>query len=390
MDDGRPAIEVELIAAEGGDVARVELGRPRRRWWPVAAAVVAAWVVVAVLVGGGDPEPAAVEPTTTTDDRSPSTTLPPARPRPSTTTTASTILEGAPLVGRATGWRLLAFSGSPGRSRVVDLDTGLSTAVELRALLGVGAGGVFVEGNGGVQWVADPLDDASVVDLGDSWQIVPVAGTDRAWLSVPTPDRSSVSEVVLVRVTDGTELARLPVPPSGWVVGEAAGRLVLAGGGDTFVVDPAGAIEPLDGQPIAASGDHVYLSVCDDDLTCSTEAHDVRTGGVTTIEGLGQAAWYGAASARPGGGFIAASQSPQGTEQSLLVLPTGTRPVLPDGLIGVAQYQSAWSPDGSLLFVPSRVGIHVIDPFADGGPVEVTRIDLPSNGDVQLAVLGSP
>lgn len=368
----------------GGDITRIELGGgPRRRWWPFVAGGIAAWVVLAAVVGssGGDDDDAGGLTTSTTTER---TTTTERRPR-SPTSTTSPVLEGAPFLGRETGWQLIVPNAGPGPGRLIDLDTGTVSEFEDSAVLDTKPGGALVQDeNGRTAWAPFPFADATRVALhgvGIHGAFL-VEGEELAWL-IDSDASDETRTASLVSLVDGSAVGSVELPASSWVVDVLGDDLVVFTAGDTFLVGLDDRRELVDGETLGAVfGGRVLVHRCDGELRCRTVAvradgHEVRLVIPVPLYGSHRAG-----------------------ERSLLVLTTpGDRAYIVDsngevvevgGLHTYPQgaWGSAWTPGDEFLLVPYVGEIRVIEPFADGGPVELPEIPVDVDDGVQLAVVG--
>jgi hypothetical protein len=351
-----------------GDVTTVELGT-RRKWLGVVAlGAVAAGAGVALT--GGDAEEA--QPPTSTS---------------SSTTTSSSVVVEAPLLGQTTGWQLV-LSPNGVVSQIVDLDSGELRAVNFGAMAAVGDGGIVTSSSDGrLFWRPAPFDDDTAVPLsaGRS-RVVPVPGQSQVWVVDVGP--STESGIRLLSLDTGAVVREPSIGTLSSVVGLVGTSLVVAGGGDAFVVGVDGAVGRIaDGSPFGVLGDRVLVSRCDDDLDCNAVAVDPATGEDEPVPGFGQAPWEQIGPSHPVGGILV--HVPNGGV--LVLTPDGDLRGLPEPVEVGAVHGAAWTPDGSRLLVPAGQGeVLVIDPVAPGGATVVTSLRLGNGPGTALAVVGPP
>ena len=352
------------------DVTTVELGTTRR-WLGVV--VVAAATAAVVVVAAGDDSGEDARPTTTT-----ATSL--------ATTTSTSSLPGAPLMGAPTGWQLV-LSPNGVVSQVVDLDTGDLRAVNFGAMVAVGDGGVVTASSDGrLFWRSAPFDDATAVplDAGRRSRVLPLPAQRQAWVVDVGP--TTESGVRLLSLDTGDVLREPSIGTLSSVVGVLGTSLVVAGGGDAFVVDVDGAVRRVaEGVPFAVLGERILVTRCDDELDCAAVAVDPATGDEQAVPGFGQAPWSPVGPAHPVGGILV--EVPNGGV--LVLTPSGDLRGLPEPVDVSAIFGAAWTPDGSRLLVPAgQDEVLVIDPVAAGGASVVTTLRLGSGAGTTLAVVG--
>ena len=370
------------------DLNQVSIGPDRRRLWTVVLAAAALWIGVVVVLDNGKDTNDASAPATATTPSTPSTATnePPATQRSTTSTIA---LPGAPLLGRPTGWSLVV-ENSPAVTRVIDLDTGAVELIELANIVASNADGV-VAGSPVATWHPFPLDDATAVPLGDNLGLaLLVPGRDVAWITDYRQNLAQPPRARLVSLTDGTTALEVPIAASVYVVGLAGGSLVLSAGGNGVLVDPNGARRELpEGQPMGAMGDSVVLSTCES-LDCRTLLYDVTTGATSEItELLADPFSFISGPTHPDGSMVVVGRDGNTPRPSLLG-PDGLLPLLPPDIEGSNVHNGVWTPDGALLLVPTRGAVAVIDPFAAGGPVQVSSFDIRSATGATLAIMPTP
>lgn len=380
-----------------GDVTRVELGAGRRRLWPIVGGAVAAWLLLAAVLGSGGeaPDPAPGPSSTSPDTTGSSTT----RRGPVATTTTTAVLAGAPLLGRPTGWHLvLGPVRTAGAARVLDLDTGVVSSLRVGSRLGFGAlfgpprpDGVFTQNSSaGVLWWRFPFASGTEVFLGPAADggVFPVDGADRAW--VVLGQSAAVNDARLVSLADGAPLAAVELPAGSAVLGAVGELLVVSVGGDTFRVGADGSTARIsNGQPEVVVRDEVLVRSCDENLRCGTTAVDVATGSSRAVPGVGpDDAVSAVGPPHPDGRAVVVVGDPGRPPGAAVLLgPDGAVPLVPDDVAAHELWAAAWSPDGSLLFVPAGAGIVVVDPFAAAGPRRVATLPLPEAAGVRLAVV---
>jgi hypothetical protein len=354
-------------------VSTVELGG-RRRWALVAAGALVAWVLVAVVVGSGggseddEGEPAPAAPTTTPAT---STTAPPGEVvglSPQEPSVAD-LPPGVHLV-------LLPGSGSP---LDVDLATGTARELPFPAVVASQPDGLFTASDEGAQWRPFPFDEATAVPLAADGAVIPVPGEARAWVW-------SAGRATLVSLADGSEVARRSLPAAAEVVGAVPAGLVVVDGGDTFVLGVDGGTAGIDGEAIAVTGDAVVVRRCDGagssregELDCAVVAVDVAvaedTGSERRLRALDSAVRLRVDAVHPDGRPLVRVEAPGDDAAYGLLGVDGVTPVLPPGVAPTSGHAD-WTPDGELLVVRTADVLRVVDPFADGGPVEVGSFQL--------------
>jgi len=338
--------------SSNGDVRLVELGGGRRRWWLVAAGLVVVWIVAASLVGGAG------------DDAATPTTGPAA----STSSTALVLepVPGGPLLGAPSGLHLVAPSRT-GTVRVLDLDSGSVTRVALDGTpLAVRGDGVVTRTlDGDVVWRPFPFEDDTAVLLqtgGGGAVAFLASGDDLVWLAASERERTVMH---LFRLEDGRLEASVELPPAALPVAAVGTSLLVTG-------------EAGGGVLVAPDG--------------STRA----VGSV--LAGVGTSSWYPVGATHPDGRLLVSLQVDGDAREELVLLgPDGPAPVLPPDLAVLttpAFATTAWTPDGSLLLIAFAGRLRVVDPFAEGGPVEVGSFPFAVATFLPLAVVaadsGSP
>lgn len=348
----------------------VRLGGGRGRWWLVGAVVLAAGAFAVTSVGGGEPVGAPASSSTSTSS-----------------TTSTSLLAGAPLLGRPTGWHLVVPGGDGApTTRVVDLDTGEVSTLR-GPVLGPGRpDGVFTRAAGGpVVWRPFPFERATGVELGSADLVLSTPGSDLAWLVGPPALPARLVTLAGGSVAAATIVRSVDLPPATTAVGITGAGLVVDGAGDAFVLRADGFHELADGRPVAVLGGEVLVQRCETELRCTIVAVDAETGVSRIVPGLEGGVVDVVGPAHPDGRLMATVADPT---FGVLLLGRGTpRPVVPDGTNFGALAGAAWSPDGALLFVPDVDGVRVVDPFGDGGPREITMLRVRGAGSGQLAVV---
>ena len=346
----------------------VRLGGGRGRWWMVGAVIVAAGAVVAGNLGRGG-EPGAG----------------PASSSSSTAPTSTSLVEGAPLLGRPTGWHLVlpGGDGAP-TTRVLDLDTGEVTTVRGPVVGPPRPDGVFTRGvDGVVVWRPFPFDRATVVELASADVVFSSPASDLAWLIGPAPLPARLVTLAGGSVEAAAVVRSIDLPPETTAIGATRHGLVVEGAGDAFVHRGAGFEELADGQPLGVLGaEEVLVQRCDAGLACEIVAVAVAVGlgDERRVPGLETGVLDVVGPTHPDGRLVVA------TGAGVVLVGSGPpQPVLPEASDLLAL--GAWSPDGALLFVPDVDAIRVVDPFAAGGPRELTSIRVRGVGSGQLAVV---
>lgn len=349
------------------------MGGPRQRLRPLLlGGVVAALLAVGLVLGQDDsPTPPSAEGrdgAPSTSDRSTTTT---ARPRATTTSTTEVPVPLLPGSGVQ-----LVVSGRPGRAHLIDLDTGVTSDIELGTfaevfdLLPV-RGGVVAMLSGGVTYL--PLPSGEPVPLGEANQVLP-GGPAAVWLVRGDDPYELTGRAQLVDLR-GNALTGLVQPPSGWIVGTWARGLIVQAGGRIYAVDLAGEVTPLaTGEVLGVSEGWILARTCDEEATCGLVVWDadrrreqeVRT---TPEDRLG---YFGASVVVEPGGDRAAllSYGPEGTTLSIVDL-SGGPPITVDEIGELSDV--AWLP-GDLGLVAARSGELLRVRLDDGrAVVEVLR-----------------
>ena len=337
----------------------------------MAVLAVAAIGLVAAVAGatGGDEESTPPTPPTPSVDPGPA--------RQASTTTVA----GAPLLGRATGWHLLAAgSGNP---IVVELDTGAMTEASVEGTVVARTPAGVVTAGSSLVWRPFPFDDGDEITLAGPGRAFPAPEPDLLWVV----EDASAGTARLVSLVDGGLRGVAELPPDATIVGAHRDGLVIEAGGDTFVLDPDGSARHVfDGTPIAVVGEDVLVWSCDTNLSCTTASVHLPDGrvadGFVDVPGSN---FLAAGPAHPDGRLIVHEPGAVSRQRFLLVGPAGAQPVLPANVIGIDMWGATWSPDGTLLFARQANDILVVDPFAAGGPRLVTSFGLTAGGS--LAVL---
>jgi hypothetical protein len=371
------------VSGDDGGVRLVELGGGRRRWVLLAAGLVVAWIAAASLVGGRGDDDAT---TSTTSGTTPTTGAP------------AEVIEGAPLLGAATGLHLVAPSGD-GTARVVDLDSGAVTTVALDGTpVAVRGDGVLTRSAGGVAvlWRGFPFDDVTVVLLqtggAASDDAFPVAGADLLWLTSGA-GRRGPAVASLFSLVDGELEAQVELPAGGVAVGAVGSSLLVADRDGGVLIAPDGSTTPLGcGETPPPLGAEVSLR-SSGTLSCETVAVDPATGDLSVVPGTRTRSWRPVGAAHPDGRLLVSMQADPGARDELVLLGAeGAAPVLSAELAAMttpAFASTAWTPDGSLLLVAFAGRLHVVDPFAEGGPVEVRSFPFAVATFLPMAVVSS-
>lgn len=349
------------------------MGGSRQRLRPLLlAGVVVALLGAGLVLGQGDPqapggsEDRAGEPST---DRSSTTTT--TRPRPTTTSTTAVPVPILPGSGVQ-----LVVSGRPGRAELLDLDTGVTSVIELGPfaeifdLLPVGGGVVAMLG-GEATYL--PLPTGEPVPLGEASYLLP-AGPDAVWLMVGDDPYDRTSHARLVDL-QGAPLAGPIRPPSGWIAGAWDEGLIVQAGGRIYAIDLDGDIAPIAaGEVLGVSEGRLVARVCDDTASCDLTVwradlrgrQEIRT---TSADRLG---YFGVSVVVQPDGDRAAfmSYGPEGSTLSILDLAGGP-PIVVDEIGEISDV--AWLPrDLGLVAVERGELLHVrLD--GDRASVDVLR-----------------
>lgn len=351
-----------------------EDGTRSRRWWPVVAGGLVAWVVLANVVdtGGGSEE---AQPSSSATTAATSTI----------STTTIQVLEGAPLLGVDTGWSLLATT--PVDARLIDLDTGEIHAVpwgDDEVVVATSAGAV-VQGSH-LTWWPVPFDASTSVPLDGSGVPIAPPGDGVVWLEDITHEGVDL-RAQLVSLADGHLLGTVTVPSGQWLLGAVGPSLIVRAGGNTYRLAVDGqAVAIADGGAFGMLGDRVVLEACDDTLRCKMRLADTETGEAVEVRfpyGVGS---FVRATAVSSAGWVIV-EPPQAP--AFIVGPARETLDWPAEL-DVRPTGGTWTPDGRLFLAAGPSDVHVVDLFADGGPVIVTSFSMPVPGWASLTVLAPP
>jgi hypothetical protein len=134
----------------------------------------------------------------------------------------------------------------------------------------------------------------SVFELGESWAVLPVPGTNMVWSAAGSPDAAMV-----FRRTDLSQGVEVPgeieVPFGSWpvAVDPATGGLIVQVAGRLFSLGLDGVERIGTGELIAASRDQLIVRDCDDLLVCALWTIDRSTGDASqvTVDDPATGAW---------------------------------------------------------------------------------------------------
>lgn len=257
-------------------------------------------------------------------DRSSSSSASTTTSSSSTTTTSTTIattttIPGSQL-GGASGVRVVVASRSG--VALVDLDTGATTPVRVdpeAQIIPVEGG--FVASSTVVEFFAEPYD-APPVTLGTASVAYPAWDGDLVWL-VRFNDQNFSARLVDTAAHDVAGPFTVGTPYG--VVGAVRQGLVTSIHGGVYLIDRTGAARRIAiGEVIAAGGDRVLVSTCDEHLSCAMEVVDVATGRTVPVHG-DPPAGYASGVISPDGRMAAFVEYDQSQPSVIVVdLDTGT------------------------------------------------------------------
>src|SRR5439155_8086184 len=196
----------------------------------------------------------------------------------------------------------------------LDVDTGELRDVPLpnNSPLIARARGVVVQGPGGVDFYAAPFDRAPV-ELSEprDASVFPSSEADRLWIAQYESARPRVTEIDTAgNVTAGP----FDLPASGSIVGAVNDGVVGFAHGSIYVLDRDGRTRRIGfGDVVAASGDRVIATTCDEALQCSLTVIDVGSGVTTPLGAIASE-----------DGYPQGIVSPDGTTAVLYVVVNGS------------------------------------------------------------------
>jgi hypothetical protein len=397
--DGVPAVPIahERTVSESGG------GGSRRRGIATVLAILAVLGATVVLLsgGGGSDDDTASAPTTTSRSTANTRLVYPPSTRPgettttttraptttSSTTTSTTVVEllgeaPAPVLGEPTGGRSVYAVGD-GTIRRVELDTGRITTIDVSRYgdewyLADVRGGVLVLTNGSA-------DYEIALDLGGGVQLAERPPTN-GYLVVGTADSWTIQGGPFGQVAElrraGEVIATHPLRQGLEAYGTVRDRLVVAGGGHIYTMDPGGEIRSYaQGTVAGTNGNWVLWWSCDGEVRCRYHLGDVDDADARSVntpeDSFVPPYYFGSA------GGLQSVISPGGTF-AVVYGGDGSRVVdLRDGRVVAQVFDGfggwVWSPDDRWLYRFDPRGEVIAISTVDGHEVEV----LPDVGRVQ-------
>jgi len=335
----------------------IEIGRPRNRGRShrdlLVVALAVALLVAGLVFAGRDSKRESADAgtstsTTSTTPRSTSTTT---TTTIATTTTTTTL---PPLqLGERTGVRLL-LSGDRGVS-LLDLDTGELRDVPLpgSSQLIARDGGVVVQGPSGVDFYLSPFT-GEYVELSDARDVsvLPAIEQDRVWIASYGPARQTVREV---DTAGNVTVGPFDLPAGGGIVGLVNDGIVGFTHGSIYVFDRDGRTRRLGyGDVVAAGGDHVVATTCDEGLHCGLTVFDVVSGATRSLGDVASEDGYPQGIVSPDGTTAALYTVVNGsTRLRVLDLSSGDSTTLPPTVSNNGPAALAYSADSRWIFFVS-------------------------------------
>ena len=373
------AITVE-VGRRRGDGPRDTDGRNHRDLI-VLGAVVALVVGALVFVGrdsnGQQAAPAATTTTSTTVRRATSlsstTTTAPA-------TTTSTTLPALQL-GEPSGVKLLVGTDNRFMS-LIDLDSGVTsrTVITPGYFVPTAAGIVITTQNGEANFVREPYDEVGV-DLGHGDSVHPSALDDRVWLTQYSSSSMTFREVD----TSGAVAAGPFTVALAQVIGGVSDGVVVAAPGSIYLIDRSGSIHRIgSGEAIAAGGDSVLATQCDDQLRCGLVVIDALTTKVRMVSGLGDTSAANISIVISPDGTTAAILLTGAAEPSLVLvdLASATVSTLETSAVGSNLTTPSFSRDSRWVFMSTDVQTTAYRVGADD-----KRVITIGRGQVQILIV---
>ena len=307
--DDSPLDEGEVVTG-GTDVRRSPGTRSdQRRLYATAAIVGVVTLLLGLLIGrsGGGDDVSTSEPTTPVTSEASSSSLPPGeslpsatptttRPRPTTTTTIPPGLGPLSLYLVEVDPRLegveLTLIGLEQRNVLAELDLARHTVIRRDfspsssepSSMVVGDDWVVVSGEMASTVVHD---DGSFehVDLGEGWQPLLRAGTDRFWRPRDSSGWGPATLFEQVDLTGRPTGAAIELPANSWPSGsDPAGGLVVEAAGDLYSVGESSVEHLGSGDLIGISSDVTVTWDCDEQLRCGLVVTDRPSGHVRRVD----------------------------------------------------------------------------------------------------------
>ena len=292
---------IELVTNEPESHSELEVSTSpsSRRWLLLGAAVLGALVVAAMVTGSDAPDSADPEPTTTS---SPVTSPAPVTVPP--TLDPETIADG-PLLGRPHDASVLI--GDSQRWRLVDLSTGIVRSVPALdgvapdALLPVRGHVVIHERSFGrptlIPFPVGDEDDVRAITHSAATSLLPEIGgerlddvvgvlsgdPDQVWVLHPPQDGPPSSRLQATKVDLLGNHVEGPIEVPGVPTAATADGLVVDVAGRSYLTTARAVTELGVGVTLDARGDLVARVVCDVEVVCNEEIHDV---GAATRPGI--------------------------------------------------------------------------------------------------------
>jgi len=227
-----------------------------------------------------------------------------------------------------------------------------------RVILARAGGVVMTDGNGMNEY--RPASGGSPVPLSRG-AVHPGPAADEVWVQTVPDSMSSRSAAVRQRVTDGTVITSVPLPPQAWSTTEApdGGLFVAVPSNGTYHIAAAGtAALAARGAVVDASTDGALVYECDDMMRCGYHLLDLTSGASRPV-----LAGRGDELARldPLGGSIALLDWETST-LAVVDIASGSRVELGEidgGASWGAVSPMTWSPNGDRLFWTHRGDLRV-------------------------------
>lgn len=319
-----------------------------------------------------------------------------------TRTTVTRVVAAATPVG-PTGITLVAAART-GSMSYIDIDAGRAPTWETVARLGRRSATLLAGSGGETLVLPETAADAFVTSPAREQVLAEVfrvdgdklAGPDIDTVWVPSPDGAREGDVVyfllpITATSTDEALATVDIPGAELIGGDGRGGLVVARGGDVFVVDPASSRRLTSGELVALSADTAYLRECEDPVSCTLVRVDRVSGARTLIEGVDSAGFAGVQPAR--GAALSSSIAPGGDVvvariPVTVVAQDGTGSVerswalvdLTDGRVTVVddldvRQPVIWSPDARFAVVQSDRELQIYDRAAGAMiPLDIDQV----------------